>query len=129
MARFSVYAEVVTPEHPQSKLYAAGKVAKQPGRLLRDYLDESGGTYEFRMPVPEDLQAKLLRVASMTADQSLAEVAAAAESVISLEHLRNLDPDTTRIVCGQRLDYTQEEAVQLGLRDQDRPGPEKQITG
>jgi hypothetical protein len=73
------------------------------------------------MPVPEDLQAKLLRVASMTADQSLAEVAAAAESVISLEHLRNLDPDTTRIVCGQRLDYTQEEAVQLGLIDHDRP--------
>jgi hypothetical protein len=87
----------------------------------RDYLDESGGAYEFRMLVSEDLRAKLHQVASMTADQSLAEVAAATESVISLEHLRDLDPNATRIVCGQRLDYTQEEAVQLGLIDHDRP--------
>lgn len=118
MARFVTYAEVLSDDHPQSKLFRAGKVTRQPGRLLRDYLTESGGAYEFRMPISDHLKSELAQVASLTEDRTLHGIASKNESVISLEHLRHLDPDSTRIVCGQRIEYTEDEARALRLHKQ-----------
>jgi hypothetical protein len=116
VARFTAYAEVLTPDHIQYKAYQAGIRKNPPGRILADLLEKTGGVYEFELDLSEEFRGDIRRVAQLTGDQELLEIASRPAAPVSLEHLRHLDPQKTRIVLGHRLDYTQEESDQLQLR-------------
>jgi len=116
VATFTTYAEVLTPEHPQMKAYQAGIKKNPPGLLLKDVLQQTGGAYEMKLRMSPDFQDKVRRVAELTRDDALGRVAGQSEVIVPLEHLRHLDPDSTTIVAGFRLDYAPGEADRLGLR-------------
>lgn len=111
--RLRPYAEVLRDDHPQMQVYRAGKSGRAPGRLLREYLQDSDGRYEFRMPIAERLKVKIRELADLHNDAQLRAVAEEDLYPISLEHLRAYDPDTTLIVCGLHLQYTEEDANTL----------------
>jgi hypothetical protein len=121
MAGLITYAEVVTSEHPAAKAYEQGVAPRPAGRPLREYLELSGGRHEFRMPFGSALRAQIRQVAALTGDKALLAIAKQTENVISLEHLRGLDPET-RIICGQRLEYTDEESRRLAVLE---TGPQR----
>lgn len=56
------------------------------------------------------------KVAELTSDDALGRIAGQPEVIVPFEHLRHLDPETTTIVLGFRLDYAPDEADRLGLR-------------
>jgi hypothetical protein len=115
MARFTTYAEILTPDHAQMKAYTAGIQKNRPGLLLQGILERSGGAYETTTHISEKYREAIRKVAELTSDEKLLSVASLSEVVVSLEHLRHVDPQTTRIVLGWRLDYTAEESERLGL--------------
>ncbi len=125
MATFTTYAEVLTPDHPQMKAYLAGIKKNPPGQLLKDVLQHTGGAYEITLRMSPDFQGNVRRVAELTHDEALSRVADQSEVVVPLEHLRHLDPDTTTIVFGFRLDYAPGEAARLGLRHEGPYDPRK----
>lgn len=92
--KFTTYAEVLTPDHP---------FANAPGHLLKDVIDRHGGRYEVRHDLPSKTREDLRRLAEITSDKKLAEIAEKPWILISLEHLRHHDPNTTRIVFGSRI--------------------------
>jgi hypothetical protein len=124
MATFYSYAEVLTDDSPQSRLFASGRLPSRPGRPLREYIEDGG--YEMQLPLLDDMRAQLRRAAQLTGDKSLLAMADTAQVTISLEHLRGLDPET-RIVCGVGVRYTEQEAKALQLADPDSAGPAGQI--
>jgi hypothetical protein len=116
MATFQAYAEILTPDHAQYKMYEAGIRKNRPGILLEDLLRQTGGAYEVRHILPPEFREDLRKVAELTSDQELLRIASLPEIPISLEHFRHADPKTTRIVFGHVLEYTPEESERLGLR-------------
>jgi hypothetical protein len=93
--KFSTFAEVLTPDHPD---------AGSPGLLLKDVLAESGGRYEYHMVFAEGVKAHYRKWAAAASASEIANIAETGSITISLEHLRGLDPETTRIVVGTRID-------------------------
>lgn len=70
------------------------------GLLLRDVLEENGGQYEHRFVLAERPRNDIRKLAELTSDPELAAIADAPSILISLEHLRGLDPDVTRVRIG-----------------------------
>ncbi|GAA4690815.1 hypothetical protein [Phytohabitans rumicis] len=101
--RVSTYADVLTSAHPMAQALANG-TKQQPGALLQDLLNKSGGRYEVTIDLPAQFREKLRKLAELTSDSKLANLADQTEVTISLEHLRTHDPGSTRIVYGYRLD-------------------------
>lgn len=96
----TTYAEVFDSAHPLWQSYLDG-VKKSPGHLLQDVLAETGGRYEVTADLPERALDMVRRgIAAGSTDPGLADVLASREIVISLEHLRDRDPATTRIRYG-----------------------------
>ncbi|WP_261569254.1 hypothetical protein [Frankia gtarii] len=93
--KFSTFAHVVSPDDIRGG---------EGGRLLKDLLEESGGRYEHRHVLPDRAKNDIRKLAEATSNPGLAEIAEKSEIVISLEHLRDLDPNTTRIRIGARVD-------------------------
>jgi hypothetical protein len=91
LVRYSTYGRVVSPDDPW------GGVG---GLLLRDVLADSGGRYEHRIPLPDRTKNRLRKLAQLTSDPTPAKIAGVGMVVVSLEHLRHLDPDTTRVRVG-----------------------------
>jgi hypothetical protein len=116
MAEYAPYAMIVTPDLIQTKAYAAGIKKTPPGVLLQDILNETGGVYEYEMYLTPEFKGELNEVAKLTGDAELAHIATLTKAPIPLGHLRNVDPHTTRIVLGHKLNYTEEESRALGLR-------------
>jgi hypothetical protein len=114
MAKFTGYADIVTPQHVLYKMYAAGIKKTPPGHPLGDLLKETGGVYEIDLVVPEDMRNKLRLVAELSSDSELQAIADRGTSPVSLEHLRGVDPQTL-IVYGHYLAFTKEENEQLDL--------------
>ncbi len=100
--RLETYAEVFSLDHPMMQAYRDG-FKKTPGRLLREYLEESGGRYEVILDMPIPLRERVQRLAKRNGDAKMAALAEIERVRISLEHLRKYDPDTTRVVVGTQL--------------------------
>lgn len=115
MATFKVHADIVTPDSLVTKLYDAGLKKNTPGILLQDILQKNGGVYETKIGLSDRFREQIRKVALLTSDDELLRIADLPEVTISLQHLRGVDPYTTRIACGCSLDYTKEESDQLGL--------------
>jgi len=116
VASFTTYAEILTPDHVQMKAYRSGIKKNPTGLLLQGILERTGGVYALKLELPEEFREKMRRVAELTSDEKLLRVANLSEMTVSLEHLRHVDPRTTHVVSGYRLNYTREESERLGLR-------------
>jgi hypothetical protein len=116
MAKFTTYANIITPESLSVKLYDTGIRKTRPGLRLEDVLRGTGGVYEKKLALSRDLRERIKRVAVLTSDQELLRIADLREVTVSLEHLRSADPTTTLIEIGCRLDVTDEESKRLGIR-------------
>jgi hypothetical protein len=109
------YAEVLTPDHPQYKVWHAGKRSTPPGRLLGDILAQTGGRYEVAMPLWTGLYEQIEQLAELTGDPDLAAAADRKDWTISLEHLRGQGPGT-RVLVGIRLDYSEEDQRRFHIK-------------
>lgn len=104
MARFYIFAEVLTPEHVQWEVPARGLgCGREPGLVLQEVLDRNGGRYENTMPMSDTIREPARTCAQVSDDEEMARIADLSEVAISLELLRGLDPGT-RIACGYGLD-------------------------
>lgn len=109
--KLTTYAEVFGPDHPLWQAYVSG-FKKTPGHLLKDLLEETNGRYEVDT-VLADVFLQQLReeVAKASArrqipDSAITAALASGRIVVPFEHLRGLDPETTRIVYGCRFEPT-----------------------
>jgi hypothetical protein len=128
MAKFTVYAEVLTPEHLQMKAFASGVKKKLPGQTLREILQRTGGVYETKAYFTPDFREHVRQVAELTSDDHLRVIAGLPDVPVSLEHLRGVDPET-RIVVGSRLVYEPGESERLGLAEAGPPDPRTTFSG
>lgn len=92
------YAEVVTPE--MTRELAAGGSPQPEGRLLSEVLAETGGRYVHDGDVPDRVMAGLRRHVAEVDDPAAREVLQTGRLAVPFEHLRGLDPATTRIRFG-----------------------------
>lgn len=93
------FAEVVTPEIEDG--LAAGGSPRPQGRLLREVLGETNGQYKCVLDGFSDrILAGLRRHVAEVDDPSAREALETGRLVIPFEHLRGLDPETTRIRLG-----------------------------
>jgi hypothetical protein len=104
VARFSTYAEVATPDHPMTRAREERGLEPPQGHLLADVLTGTDGRYEVLLDLPQRARDHIARAAEVTADAELAALARLEEVPISLEHLREHDPATTRIYYGTQLE-------------------------
>ena len=130
MATFRTYAEVLRPDHPLMKNYARATQARpsryrpaeieqamraEPGVVLGDVLRRTGGVYETTTRLTPKSREDIREIAELTSDDELLRVSERPEVPVSLEHLRQVDPQT-RIVVGYRLDVTPAESPRLRRR-------------
>jgi hypothetical protein len=124
VAEFSSYAEIVTPEHPLQKMYAAGISSRPPGRRLSDILAETGGVYQMDLPIARKMRKDIRQVAELSSDKELLAIADRGTFPVSFEEFRGKDPETI-IVYGHYLNYTEEEMMQLRSEDPPDLDPRK----
>jgi hypothetical protein len=130
MATFSTYAEALRPDHPLMKIHKAAltwrpsryrpaeierDLRAEPGVVLRDVLQRTGGVYETTTRITPKFREDLREIAELASDDQLLRIAELAEAPVSLEHLRQVDP-RTRILIGYRLDVTAAESPRLRRR-------------
>jgi hypothetical protein len=111
--RLETFAEIFMPDHPM--VNAQGGGINFAGHLLRDVLRENGGRYQAKTELSDGIRDSVLRAAKLTKDNKLAAMASANSFVISLEHMRDLDPNTTRIVYGLRIHKDPEDGQTPGI--------------
>lgn len=117
MAIFRSYAKVLASDDVSYKAYEAGIKKNPPGRPLEEILQFTGGVYEIQFPLGK-LREDIRRVAELTSDEELLRIASHPTAPVSLEHLRDLDPQT-RIILGHQLIYEGDESQRLGLGHHD----------
>ena len=137
MATFRTYAEVLRPDHPMMKNYKASltwrpsryrpadldrDMRAEPGVVLGDVLQRTGGVYETTTRLTPKSREDIREIAELTSDDELLAVSELPEVPVSLEHLRQADPQT-RIVVGYRLDVTPAESPRLRRRLALAPDP------
>jgi hypothetical protein len=122
MAIFRAYAKVLEPDDPALRIYEAGlsPCPGQPGLVLADVLQRTGGVYETSTPLPPPLRDDIREVAQLTSDPELLAIADLTEVPVSLEHLRGLDPQT-RIVIRTELRYEADEGARVSSGGRHRP--------
>src|SRR2546421_6006486 len=77
----------------------------EPGVVLGDVLQRTGGVYETTTRLTPKSREDIREIAELTSDDELLAVSELPEVPVSLEHLRQADPQT-RIVVGYRFDVT-----------------------
>src|SRR5215469_16153696 len=122
MAIFRAYAKVLEPDDPALRIYEAGlsPCPGQPGLVLADVLQRTGGVYETTTPLPPEFRDDIREVAELTSDAELLGIADLTEVPVSLEHLRGLNPQT-RIVIRTELRYEADEGARLSKGREHRP--------
>jgi hypothetical protein len=87
----------------------------EPGVVLADVLQQTDGVYETTTRMTPKFRDVIREIAEVTADDRLLRIAELAEVPVSLEHLRQVDPQT-RILIGYRLDATPAKSPRLRRR-------------
>lgn len=93
------------PDHPLMRFCAARPGRRPFGVVLADVLGQTGGVYETATPLTAKFREDIRAVAELTSDDQLLTIAGLPEVPVSLEHLRELDPQT-RVVLFSRLDVS-----------------------
>jgi hypothetical protein len=130
VATFRTYAEVLRPGHPLMKnkarttswspsRYRSAEIEQEmraePGVVLADVLQRTGGVYETTTRLTPKFREDIREIAELTSDDELLRIAELPEVPVSLEHLRDVDPQI-RILVGYRLDVTPAESARLRRR-------------
>jgi hypothetical protein len=130
MATFRTYAEALRPDHPLMKIrartthwspsrYRSAEIEQdmraEPGVVLADVFQRTGGAYETMTRLTPKFREDIREIAELTSDDELFRVAELPEVPVSLEHFRDVDPQT-RILAGYRLDVTPAESPRLRRR-------------
>jgi hypothetical protein len=130
MATFRTYAEVLGPDHPLMKnkarsvgwsysRYRSADVDQamraEPGVVLGDVLRQAGGAYETATRLTPRFREDIRETAELTSDGEVLRIAGLPQVRVSLEHLRQVDPQT-RILVGYRLDVSLHESPRLSRR-------------
>jgi hypothetical protein len=130
VATFRTYAEVLRPDHPlvknkartsswSSSRYRSAEIEQdmraEPGVVLGDVLQRTGGVYETTTRLTPKFREDIREIAELTSDDELRRIAELPEVPVSLEHLRDVDPQTRILVC-YRLDVTPAESPRLRRR-------------
>ena len=84
----------------------------EPGVVLGDVLRRTGGVYETTTRLTPKFREDIREIAELASDDQLLRIAELAEVPVSLEDLRQVDPQT-RILIGYRLDVTPAESPRL----------------
>lgn len=92
--KFTTFAYVTSPDDP------LGGVG---GYLLKDLIADNDGQYVHRYILPDRTKERLRKFAEATSSPALAEIADRPVIYISFEHLRGLDPETTRVRIGSEV--------------------------
>ncbi|MGH6656674.1 MAG: hypothetical protein ACRDVE_15900 [Actinocrinis sp.] len=123
MAFFRVYAMVLEPDDPATRIWEAGfsTCPGQPGQVLADVLRRTGGVYETTAPVPPHMRAEIRAVAELTSDTELLAIADLTEVPVSLEHLRGISPQTRITIRTEFRFETAEEGVCASRVTERRP--------
>lgn len=122
VAIFRAYAKVLEPGDPAMLIYEAGlrTCPGQPGLLLADLLQRTGGLYETTTPLTPRLREDIREVAELTSDLELLSIADLTAVPVALDHLRGLDPQT-RIVITAELCYETNEGTRVSRAGERRP--------
>jgi hypothetical protein len=124
VAIFRAYAKVLESTDPSVRLYEAGVEVgcggRQPGLVLADVLQRTGGVYATTTPLSPRLRTDIREVAELTSDAELLAIAELPEAPVSLEHLRGLDPQT-RISVRAEFRYEGDEGLRVGRSRERRP--------
>jgi hypothetical protein len=130
MATFRTYAEVLGPDHPlmKTKARSAGwsssryrsadvdqAMRAEPGVVLGDVFRQAGGAYETATKLTPRFREDIRETAELTSDGELLRIAGLPQVRVSLEHLRQVDPQA-RILVGYRLDVSLHESPRLSRR-------------
>jgi hypothetical protein len=99
----------------------------EPGVVLRDILQRTGGAYETTTRLMPKFREDIREMAELASDDQLLRIAELAEVPVSLEHLGDVDPQT-RIIVGYRLDVTPAESPRLHRRLALPPDPGSRCT-
>jgi len=84
---------------------------------LAEVLRRTGGVYETTAPLPPQFREKIREAAELTSDPALLAIADLTEVPVSLDHLRDLDPQT-RIIIRTELRYEAGEGTRVsGARE------------
>lgn len=117
MAKFEVVVEEVQP--------TADEIAQHPemaGIPLSTLLERTGGKYLWHYAPPTQLRQHWRRTATVIGDANLDEVSRSETIPISLEHLRDKDPATTRVKVRFDISYTSpKESRAAAALDDDLP--------
>lgn len=100
--RIVPYAEIFNSDHPLYKAYLDG-FKKTPGHLLADVLRENQGRYQVTSVLPDRVINEVQANAVELNDEFTINVLRTKNVNISLEHLRDYDPEATRIVYGVKV--------------------------
>jgi hypothetical protein len=103
MATFTTFAEVLTRDDPFIK--RGKEKGFTAGFVLADVLRETGGAYQTMAPMSEKFRFWIRAVAALTSDEELLRIAELPQVPVSLENLRQLDPETHFVVVS-RLDVS-----------------------
>ena len=87
----------------------------EPGVVLGDILQRTGGAYETATRLTPKFREDIREIAELASDDQLLRIAELAEVPVSLEYLRHVGRQT-RIVVGYRLDVTPAESPRLRRR-------------
>ena len=94
----------------------------EPGAVLGDLLQQTSGVYATTTRLTPKFREDIREIGELTSDVHLRRIAELAEVPVSLEHLRQVDPQT-RIIVGYRLDVTPAESPRLRRRLALSPDP------
>jgi hypothetical protein len=116
MARLQTFAEIVGSDELSSPL---GETGRSPGRPLREYIELADDAYVYNMPVPSVDRQRMHGIAKLDGNEGLRGIATVGSVPISLDHLRDSDPDKTLVRVGYKINYSQEEIEELKLDNSD----------
>ena len=126
MAKLHTFAEAITSESVSWAAYVAGVTKNPPGVSIKTILQHTGGVYEQKLEMRANYQEKVRAVARLTSDEELIMIADRGEVTVSLEHLRDIDPET-RIELGYWLEYTPQERERLGINEEYPFDPKRSV--
>ena len=109
MAELIVYADVLTPDDPRMMAFRDGDTKMPPGTLLRDILKFADADWNTTVTLNEAFKADIRRVGALTHDHHLLGLAEKPMHEVSLDHVRDADPQTTWVRVGARLDHSDED--------------------
>jgi hypothetical protein len=126
MANFVTFADVLTSDSISWVAYTTGVKKNPPGVPIKEILKRTGGVYENKLQMTDAFREELRAAGRLPGNEQLLEIAEHPTVNISLEHLRDLDPNT-RIIVGYGIEYADGEGELLGVASDEAVDPKRTV--